>query len=200
MDRRLVHTFLDLLPVIVMHGHRSEGLLLSELGGFLLGAEYASAGTKWISNLLRSSGCNSQVVEDYLWQQADQAIDQRLYHQDDMYVIWDESVSEKPESQKAERLCAMSSSKACRLQRIKPGYFNPPTDRPVLVPGLNWLQIIITGMKGALAMANLCFWTMRGEHKTTKLEEEHDLLHQLAQRWEERSYIFGIVVLLTLHG
>jgi len=32
MDRRLVHTFLDLLPVIVMHRHRNHGLLLSELG------------------------------------------------------------------------------------------------------------------------------------------------------------------------
>jgi len=54
MDRRLVHTFLDLLPVIVMHRHRNQGLLLSELGGFLLGAEHAPAGTKRISNLLRS--------------------------------------------------------------------------------------------------------------------------------------------------
>ena len=33
MDRRLVHTFLDLLPVIVLHRHRNHGLLLSELGG-----------------------------------------------------------------------------------------------------------------------------------------------------------------------
>lgn len=44
MDRRLVHTFLDLLPVIVMHRHRNHGLLLSELGGYLLGAEHAPAG------------------------------------------------------------------------------------------------------------------------------------------------------------
>ncbi len=183
MDRRLVQTFLDLLPVIVMHRHRNQGLLLSELGGFLLGAEHAPAGTKRISNLLRNPGWNSQVVADYLWQQADQAIGQRLHPQEDVYVIWDESVIEKPESLKAERLCAVRSSKARRLKRIKPGYYNPPTGRPVFVPGLNWLQIVITGMKGAPALAHLRFWTTRGENKTTKREEEHRLLRQLAQRW-----------------
>lgn len=183
MDRRVVHTFLDLLPVIVMHRHRNQGLLLSELGGFLLGAQHAPAGTKRISNLLRSRGWNSQVVEDYLWQQADQAIDQRWHPQEEVYVIWDESVIEKPESLKAERLCAVRSSKARRLQRIKPGYYNPPTGRPVFVPGLNWLQIVITGMKGAPTLAHLRFWTTRGEHKTTKREEEHHLLRHLALRW-----------------
>lgn len=45
---------------------------------------------------------------------------------------WDESVIEKPESLKAERLCAVRSSKACRLKRIKPGFYNLPTGRPVL--------------------------------------------------------------------
>lgn len=183
LDRRLVHTFLDLMPVIVMHRHRNHGLLLSELGGFLLGAERAPAGTKRISNLLHSRGWKSQVVEDYLWQQADQAIDQRLRPQEDAYVIWDESVIEKPESLKAERLCAVRSSKARRLKRIKPGYYNPPTGRPVFVPGLNWLQIVVTGMRGAPALAHLRFWTTRGEAKTTKREEEHHLLRHLAQRW-----------------
>lgn len=183
MDRRLVHTFLDLLPVIVMHRHRNQGLLLSELGGYLLGAEHAPAGTKRISNLLHSRGWSSKVVDDYLWQQADQAIDQRLHPKEDVYVIWDESVIEKPESLKAERLCAVRSSKARRLKRIKPGYYNPPGGRPIFVPGLNWLQIIITGMKGAPALAHLRYWTTRGEYQTTRREEEHEILHQLARRW-----------------
>ena len=183
MDRRLVQTFLDMLQVIVMHRHRNQGLLLSELGGFLLGAGHAPAGTKRINNLIHSQGWDSTVVDDYLWQQADQAIDQRLHPQDDVYVIWDESVIEKPESLKAERLCAVRSSKACRLKRIKPGYYNPPTGRPIFVPGLNWLQIVITGMKGAPALAHLHFWTTRGEAGTSKRTEEHRLLRDLAQRW-----------------
>jgi hypothetical protein len=106
-----------------------------------------------------------------------------LHPQEEVYVIWDESVIEKPESLKAERLCAVRSVKARRLKRIKPGYYNPPTGRPVFVPGLNWLQIVITGMRGAPALAHLRFWTTRGEAKTTKREEEHDLLRHLALRW-----------------
>ncbi len=183
MDRRLVQTFFDLLLVIVMHRHRNHGLLLSELGGFLLGAGRAPAGTKRISNLLHSQDWNSKVVEDYLWQQADQAIAQRLSPREDVFVIWDESVIEKPESLKAERLCAVRSSKARRLKRIKPGYYNPPTGRPVFVPGLNWLQIVICGLKGAPALAHLHYWTTRGDAKTSRREEEHRLLRDLARRW-----------------
>jgi len=183
MDRRLVQTFLDLLMVIVTHRHRNNGLLLSELGGYLLGAEHAPAGTKRISNLLGSQGWNSKEVDNYLWQQADQAIDERLSPREDTYVIWDESVIEKHESLKAERLCAVRSSKAKRLSRIKPGYYNPPKGKPVFVPGFNWLQIVISGMKGPPALAHIRFWTTRGDFETTKREEEHHLLRDLAQRW-----------------
>jgi hypothetical protein len=34
LDRRLVQTLLDLLQVIVMHRHRQQGLLLTELTGY----------------------------------------------------------------------------------------------------------------------------------------------------------------------
>jgi len=183
MDRRLVQTFLDLLLVIVMHRHRNQGLLLSELGGMLLGADRAPAGSKRISNLLGSRAWNAKMVEDYLWQQAERAIERRLHPQEDVYVIWDESVIEKPESLKAERLCAVRSSKARRLKRIKPRYYNPPAGRPVFVPGLNWLQIVITGMHGAPNLAHLRFWTTGGEAKTSRREEEQRVLQQVAKRW-----------------
>jgi hypothetical protein len=49
-----VKTFLGLVMAIVMHRHRNYGLLLSELGGYLLGAEHCQAGTKRISNLVHS--------------------------------------------------------------------------------------------------------------------------------------------------
>jgi hypothetical protein len=83
-DRRLVQTFLDLLLVIVMHRHRNQGLLLSELGGVLLGAGHAPAGTKRIRNLLHSPAWEAKIVDDYLWQQADLAIEQRLHPHDDV--------------------------------------------------------------------------------------------------------------------
>lgn len=183
MDRRLVQTLLDLLLVIVMHRHRNQGLLLSELGGYLLGADRAPAGTKRIHNLLASLRWQSQTVDEYLWQQADQALDQRLHPQDDVYAIWDESVIEKSESLKAERLCAVRSSKAKRLKRIKPGYYNPPGGRPVFVPGFNWLQILVAGMKGPPALAHLHYWTTRGEDASDKRSEEHAILSHLAHRW-----------------
>ena len=89
----------------------------------------------------------------------------------------------KPESLKAERLCAVRSSKAKRLKRIKPGYYNPPGGRPVFVPGLNWLQVVVTGQKGTPALAHIRFWTTRCEAQTTQGEEEHRLLRDVAGRW-----------------
>jgi len=67
--------------------------------------------------------------------------------------------------------------------RIKPGYYNPPTGRPVFVPGLNWLQVVVTGLNGAPALAHIRFWTTRGDAKTTKREEEFKLLREVAHRW-----------------
>jgi hypothetical protein len=183
MDRRLVQTMLDLMMVIVMHRHRNQGLLLSELGGYLMGAGQAPAGTKRISNLIGSERWGLHEIEGYLWEQGDQAIEQRMSPHEEVYVIWDESVLEKPESLKAERLCAVRSSKSRRLMRIKPGYYNPPTGRPVFVPGLNWLQVVVTGLRGAPALAHIRFWTTRGDAKTTKRDEEFLLLRDLAKRW-----------------
>ena len=52
LDIRLVQTALDLVRAILTHRHRPLGLLLSELGGYLLGPAQAPAGTKRISNLI----------------------------------------------------------------------------------------------------------------------------------------------------
>lgn len=183
LDRRVVQTLLEVVLVIVIHRHRNQGLLLSEMGGYLLGGEHAPAGTKRISSLLRHPGWSAQVSEAYLWQRADQVIEHQQQAQEEAYVIWDESVIEKPESLKAERLCAVRSSKARRLKRIKPGFFNPPGGRPIFVPGWNWLQVLVTGRKGAPTLAHIRFWTTRGEASTTKREEEHQVLRDLAKRW-----------------
>jgi hypothetical protein len=110
MDRRLVQKLLDLMMVIVMHRHRNHGLLLSELGGYLMGAGQAPAGPKRTSNLIRSESWGQREIESYLWEQGDQALEQHLSPQEEVYVIWDESVLEKPESLKAERLCAVCES------------------------------------------------------------------------------------------
>ena len=141
IDRRLVSTFYGLVMAVIMHRHRNHGLLLSELGGYLLGAERCRAGTKRISNLLYSEKWEAKLINRYLWQSGTERVAELQAEGEQPLILWDESVLEKPESLKAERLCAVRSSKAQRLKRIKPGYFNPPGGRPIFVPGFNWLQV-----------------------------------------------------------
>ena len=52
LDKRLVRTFVRTLQAMVELRHNRYGLLLSELGGYILKPEQAPAGTKRLSNLL----------------------------------------------------------------------------------------------------------------------------------------------------
>ena len=125
MDKRLVGTFAMLVEVIIKFRHSSHGLLLSELGGHLLSSDKAPAGTKRISNLLRSPKWRYGLIEQFLWVQACFKLDDLEASKDKALVIWDESVWEKPESIAIEGLCAVRSSQAFRLKRIKKGFYNP---------------------------------------------------------------------------
>ena len=183
LDRRLVQTFLDTVHVILLHRHRNHGLWLSELGDQLLGGERGPAGVKRIAKLLHSPRWSSQSIIEYLWNRADQEVQRRLASGERVLVLWDESVIEKPESLRAEGLCAVRSSKAARLKRIKPGYFNPPGGRPIFVPGYNWLQVLVCGSHGAPTLAHLRWWTTRGEHPSDKRTEEEQVLQQAARGW-----------------
>lgn len=183
VDRRLVKTFLDLVLVILMHRHGNNGLLLSELGDHLLGGERGPAGVKRIASLVHSVRWKSSLIVNYLWKCADEKVKALREQQEAIYVIWDESVLEKSESLQAERLCAVRSTKAARLKRIKPGYFNPPGGRPIFVPGFNWLQLLVTGRKGTPMLAHLCWWTTRGEQASQKRVEEGKILRKVAKLW-----------------
>lgn len=183
LDRRLVSTFLGLVMAIIIHRHRNHGLLLSELGGYLLGAEHCRAGTKRISNLIHSQEWNAEVIEDFFWQVGTQRVEGLWAQGERPLVIWDESVLEKPESLQAEGLCAVRSSKAIRLQRIKPGFFNPPGGRPVFVPGFHWLKILVVGQQGTATLAHMRWWTRRGEQASQKRTEESAVLAHLDRLW-----------------
>jgi hypothetical protein len=183
IDRRLVSTFFGLVMAIIIHRHRNHGLLLSELGGYLLGPERCCAGTKRISKLLHSEKWKAKCINRYLWQRGTARVAELQAAGELPLILWDESVLEKPESLKAERLCAVRSSKAHRLKRIKPGYFNPPGGRPIFVPGFNWLQILVIGRKGPPTLAHLRWWTTRGEHKSTKREKEGRVLQKIDALW-----------------
>lgn len=183
VDRRLVKTMLDLVLVILMHRNGNRGLLLSELGDHLLGGERGPAGVKRIASLLHSKRWRSGLIVKWLWGRAQERVKELRQQKEDVYVIWDESVLEKSESLEAERLCAVRSSKAARLKRIKPGYFNPPGGRPIFVPGFNWLQLLVTGMQGTPRLAHLAWWTTRGKKASTKREMEGKILRKVARLW-----------------
>jgi hypothetical protein len=72
----LVNTFLGLVMAMIRHRHRNNGLLLSELGSYLLGAEQGRAGTKRISNLVHSERWEAGVIEDYFWQAGNQRVEE----------------------------------------------------------------------------------------------------------------------------
>jgi len=183
LDRRLVKTFLDLVLVILIHRHQNNGLLLSELGDQLMGGERGPAGVKRIASLLHSVKWESVLILNYLWKRANEKVQELVEQKEEAYVIWDESVLEKPESLQAEGLCAVRSTTAARLKRIKPGYFNPPMGRPIFVPGFNWLQVLVTGLKGTPVLAHLCWWTTRGEKASKRREEEGRILKKVMNLW-----------------
>ena len=153
VDRRMVRTlFLALVAIVGLRNSRS-GLLLSELGAHVLSPAQAPAGTKRLSNLLRSSKWSHSLPERFLWHRADQKLAHLEERGELALAIWDESVLEKPESIALEGLCPVRSSKAARLKRIKPGYYNPPGGPPVFVPGLQWLTVMVAGMHGPPVLA-----------------------------------------------
>lgn len=176
LDKRLVRTFSGLCSSIIRLRSRSTGLYLSELGGYLLSFDKAPAGTKRISNLLRSEKWEDKIITDYLTSQAQGYVEKLLGQQEEVLLLWDESVQEKPESIESEGLCAVRSSKAKRLLRIKKGFYDPPTKAAVHVPGLRWMGLLLCGMKAQPMVAKFKWWTSRGKHATTLKPVRYELL------------------------
>lgn len=186
LDKRLVRTFLQTVQAILQFRHRTHGLLLSELGAYLLSPAQAPAGTKRLSNLLHSPRWTANLIERFLWDQADSRLTTLEEAGEEALVVWDERVLEKPESIAAEGLCAIRSMKAARLKRIKPGYFNPPGGRPICVPGLHWLALLVLGHKGPPTLALMRWWTTRGTFATDRRSQEQAVLRQCAAAWGQR--------------
>lgn len=183
LDKRLVRTFLLTLQAILVFRHSQMGLLLSELGAYIVSPQQAPAGTKRLSNLLRSSKWLYTLIESYLWEQAESYRRELGSAGQRAYVIWDESVLEKAESLAAEGLCAVRSSQAARLKRVKPGYYNPPGGRPVFVPGLHWIGLLLTGMNGVPHLATMRWWSTRGKQVSDQRTEATKLLHRCSRLW-----------------
>lgn len=186
LDKRLVRTFLRTLSAILTFRHSRYGLLLSELGGYITSPDKAPAGTKRLSNLLRSTRWGYRIVGQFLWERASVFVTDQSETGETTLVVWDESVVEKPESIALEGLCAVRSSTARRLKRIKPGYFNPPGGRPIFVPGMHWLTLLVMGMNGPPLVAAMQWWTPRGKFATKKRPTAEHLLQSCAIAWKQQ--------------
>jgi hypothetical protein len=185
LDKRLVRTFLHTIQVMIASRDRVGGLLLSELGGYLLSPDQAPAGTKRLSKRLHSPKWTAKVVEEDLWQRAEQQVQTWQEQGEDALAIWESSEWEKPESLASEDWCAVRSSKAKRLTHIKAGYSNP-AGRPLFVPGLPWLAVIVVGRSapfGPPLLAAMRWWSSRGAQASFKREEEGKLLVERLLGW-----------------
>jgi hypothetical protein len=188
LDKRLVRTLLQCLVAIIRFRNNAQALWLSELGSYLQGYEgsssSAAAGTKRVGKLLRSVKWSVKLIDHYLLDKADEAV-QRLKGQGERILcIWDGSVLEKAESEKLEGLCPVLSSKAKRKSRSKRGLlFNWPIARPIRVMGMQWTAALISGMHGIPQVAVTRWWTTKGDWASKLRETEEELLRVTVRQW-----------------
>jgi Transposase DDE domain len=186
LDIRLVQTAVDLVQVIITHRHGALGLLLTELGGYLLSPAQAPAGAKRISNLIHAPDWSADDIGAILWQQASERVQALEAAGEEALLVWDGSVWEKPESQANADWCVVRSAKARRLSRRRKGMTIPHKGPPILVPGLHWEGLLIVGMQGPPTLAHMHWWTTRGEKASTQRAVDQALLERSAREWGRR--------------
>ncbi|GAB3518298.1 hypothetical protein GCM10027442_38570 [Emticicia fontis] len=140
------------------------GLLLSELGGYICGFAHAPAGTKRISNLLRSKKWASKLIDNFLFAKAKERIKALQSEGLRPLLLWDDSRIEKPESWFAEGLCSVESSKGKRLMKVKTGFYHPPASR-ICVPGFHWTAVLVSALGEIPSVCQMSWWTSRGKYK-----------------------------------
>ena len=177
IDSRLVRTFFDLFMTILMFRNRSMGLLLSELGGYICGFDKAPAGTKRISNLLRSSKWTASIIDDFFFNRSINRAEQMIEQGKRPLLLWDDSRIEKNESWTCEGLCSVWSSKAKRLTRIRRGFFDPPKKR-ICVPGFQWTGVFLSHIGGVPSVCQMSWWTTRGKFK----EDPDNIIYRLLKK------------------
>lgn len=182
LDARLVRTLGHTVEAIVSFRHGQQGLLLSELGGYITDGSHAPAGTKRLGNLIRSERWSGEEIEAFLAAQGTARVEELVRENETALVLWDESVIEKPGSLKLEGLCPVRSSTVGWMARIKPGYYRPPS-APVFVPGMQWLSLLVVGSIGAPTLYSMRWWSTRGADASDHKQEEEALAVQCAAAW-----------------
>lgn len=187
IDSRLVRTFFDLMVAILILRERRMGLLLSELGGYICGFNKGPAGTKRISNLLRSKKWTAHTIDDFFFERTTQRIAKLKAKGKRALLLWDDSRIEKHESWVSEGLCSVWSSKAKRLTQIRRGFYTPPKGR-ICVPGYKWTGVFLSHIGGVPSVCHMQWWTTRGKHK----EDADNIIWRLLRRIQ--AYVVDPVV------
>lgn len=189
LDVRIIRTLVQAVEAILSFRDRSNGLLLSELGDAMDGPGGGGGGTKRLSRLIHHERWRAQEVEDFLLWRAGQTLGELENQQEDALLIWDATPLEKPESFCADGLCAVRSSKAKRLTRIKKGYYHPP-GRPIFVPGIHGIAVLLASRHkaaGVVMLACLRWWTSRGIWASAERDENVKLMRLLARLFGRRA-------------
>lgn len=183
VDKRLVETFQQTLIAIIQLRNRAQGLTISELGAYMTDASQAVAGSKRIDRLLSSQKWSDQLIEEFLWMEAEKSLLALQQEGQQVFYIHDGSVIEKPESEKSEGICAVKSAKAARLKKSRKGAFNRLGGKPIVVMGIEWIGGILVGMRGKPTLVDMKFWSRKGANASNQKREEEQLLKKMAVKW-----------------
>lgn len=183
LDTRLVRTFLLSVAAILTFRNLKYGLCLSELGSYILSGAQAPAGTKRLSRLLHSKKWEKRLLEHFLWNRAEKKRETLVNQQEETLCVWDGSVLEKPESEHTQGLCAVRSSKARRLKKPRKGNWNPPGGKAITVFGMEWIGLILLGMRGVPEVAMMRWWSRHEAEATNQQKVENQFLRKVALSW-----------------
>lgn len=182
LDRRLVRTLANVVPVILKRHDRSQALLLSHLGDDLEREGHGPAGTKRLDNLLKSTDWKAHDIDTYLVAGAKDLVQQEaaLVPEHRALCILDGSVEEKPESSQLDGLAPINSAKARRLRRPRPhlgnGYYRGPLGPPTVVPGFSWQGILVTAWAERSAKRPVALAASYFYRRVAKAHPQHEEL------------------------
>src|SRR2546421_7888447 len=179
LDRRVVGNLMATVGAIVQS--RCE-LTTSELGCAICGAAHAEAGTQRLQYALHHPGWEAEVIEEVLWQEAEQRRQQIEQQGETPLCIWDSSVVEKPESEKLEGLGTVRSSKARRLGRSRKELYNQPSRIPVRVRSSEWESLVLVGTDGIPQVGALGWWQRHQGVSGEQRVQQERFLSQVAGR------------------
>ena len=184
LDKRLVRNFQDVFMAILGFRERHMSLLLSELGAYIMGPSKAPAGTKRISNLLRSKKWTHQLIDKQLLSVAHKQVDRYVDQGKRPLFLWDDSRIEKHESWFLEGLCSVSSSKGQRLARIKKGFYKPVGR--ICVPGFQWTGVVLSALHHTPTLLEMRYWTTRGKYRDQACNILFRMMRNIAERFGQK--------------